>query len=282
MKLSKLASAGFGLLLGLGVLTVGTEEAEAATNFQMPFPCGQTWQGQTRSGHSPQNAVDLNRANDYGDTVVASASGTVSRVANEGNTSYGRWIEIDHGGGWTTRYAHLSVQRVPVGENVAQGETIGDVGNSGGSTGSHLHFEERYNGSAQRIDWNGSRIHYFGSRDYTSRNCGGGGNPYTAGEVCGDGYEQIDSHALGSAARIHLMYNSSNGKNCVVTLKTSDIGTATSTSAFLEVAGGSRSTDSGNYGYYAGPVREYAPGTCVQWGGSAGSESYTSPFEHCG
>ena len=78
--------------------------------FQLPFPCGQVWAGQTRTNHSPPNSVDFNRTNDIGDTVVAAASGTVTRVANEGNTSYGRWIEIAHGGGYRTRYAHLSVQ----------------------------------------------------------------------------------------------------------------------------------------------------------------------------
>ncbi|MFD1146284.1 M23 family metallopeptidase [Saccharothrix hoggarensis] len=155
-------------LVGL-VLTQG--EAVAAPAFQMPFPCGQVWEGQTRTGHSPANAVDLNRANDLGDAVVASAGGTVTRVANEGSTSYGRWIEIGHGGGWTTRYAHLSVQRVSVGQAVTRGQRIGDVGSTGGSSGPHLHFEERLNGVAQRIVFNGSQIFYWGTRNYTSRNC---------------------------------------------------------------------------------------------------------------
>ena len=146
--------------------------------FQLPFPCGQVWAGQTRSNHSPQRSVDFNRADDYGDSVVAAAGGTVTRVGNEGNTSYGRWIEIAHGGGWRTRYAHLSAQLVSVGQNVKRGQTIGRVGSTGGSTGPHLHFEERLNGSAVSAQFNGHTALYFGTRNYTSQNsCGtsGGG-----------------------------------------------------------------------------------------------------------
>jgi hypothetical protein len=150
--------------------------AFAASSFQLPFPCGQVWAGQTRTGHSPTNSVDFNRANDDGDAVVASAAGTVTRVANEGNTSYGRWIEISHGSGFTTRYAHLSVQAVSVGQAVRVGQRIGAVGNTGGSTGAHLHFEQRLNGAAVRATFNGAGALYFGTRNYTSQNsCGGAG-----------------------------------------------------------------------------------------------------------
>ena len=153
---------------------------EAATPFQLPFPCGQVWAGQTYTSHSPQNAVDFNRLNDIGDTVVASKAGTVTRVANEGNTSYGRWIEISHGSGYTTRYAHLSVQSVHVGQGVAQGQKIGNVGSTGGSTGPHLHFEERHNGVAIRASFAGLGALYFGTKNYTSQNgCGGGGGGST-------------------------------------------------------------------------------------------------------
>lgn len=281
MKLKKFFSAGAGLAISLGVLTAGAGQAAAAPDFQMPFSCGETWIGITWTDHNPQPAVDLSRSGDYGDPVVASASGTVSRVDNAGYGSYGLWIEINHGGGWRTRYAHLSTQKVSVGEHVSRGEVIGNVGDTGGVP-SHLHYEQRYNGTAQKIDFNGNQIYYYGQRNYTSNNCGGGGNPYTAKEVCGDDYGQIDSHALGNAGRVYLMYNNSNGYNCVVTLKSTNIGESTSTSAFLEVEGSSRKTDSGSYGYYAGPVRKYAASTCVKWGGSIGSESYTSGFEHCG
>ncbi|MDQ3404892.1 MAG: M23 family metallopeptidase [Actinomycetota bacterium] len=263
------------------LLIVGEGVAAAAPSFQMPFACGQVWEGSTRTSHSPANAVDFNRTNDDGDAVVASARGTVTRVANEGSTSYGRWIELDHGSGWRSRYAHLSVQRVSVGQSVSAGQLIGNVGNTGGSTGAHLHFEQLLNGSAQRIVFNGSQIFYWGSRSYTSRNNCGGGNPYTPEEACGSGYSVIDSAALGTSGRAYLLYNS-NGNNCVTTIKSVSIGTPSPVSAFLEVQGSSRVTDSGSFAYYAGPVRKAAPGTCVKWGGSVGSSTYTSPFEHCG
>lgn len=145
--------------------------------FQLPFPCGQVWAGQTRTNHSPPDAVDFNRANDYGDTVVAAAGGTVTRVANEGSVSYGRWIEIANGGGYRTRYAHLSAQYVHVGQVVHKGQKIGLVGNTGGSTGPHLHFEERLNGVAVRATFNGHTALYWGTKNYTSQNsCGTAAN----------------------------------------------------------------------------------------------------------
>jgi hypothetical protein len=151
-------------------------EAAAVPSFQMPFPCGQVWAGQTRTDHSPQNSVDFNRTDDLGDTVVAAAAGTVTRVENLGDTSYGRWIEISHGSGFTTRYAHLSVQSVSPGQTVSKGQKIGNVGNTGGSSGPHLHYEQRLNGSAVRASFDSVGALYFGTKNYTSRNgCGGTG-----------------------------------------------------------------------------------------------------------
>jgi hypothetical protein len=144
--------------------------------FQLPFPCGQVWAGQTRTGHSPQPSVDFNRSNDIGDTVVAAAAGRVTRVANTGSTSYGRWIEISHGNGYTTRYAHLSSQSVSVNQQVSQGQKIGAVGNTGGSTGAHLHYEQRHNGAAITAKFDGVSALYYGTKNYRSKNkCGGGG-----------------------------------------------------------------------------------------------------------
>jgi hypothetical protein len=140
-------------------------------NFQLPFRCGQVWAGQTRTNHSPRLSVDFNRVNDLGDTVVAAAGGRVTRVANEGNTSYGRWIEIAHGNGHRTRYAHLSSQTVSVNQSVRRGQKIGTVGSTGGSSGPHLHYEQRRDGSAVRAVFNGRTALYFGTRNYTSRNC---------------------------------------------------------------------------------------------------------------
>lgn len=274
-----LSIAGVGTLVATFLLTGGSV-ATAAPAFQLPFPCGQVWSGQTRTNHSPANAIDFNRADDSGDPVVASAGGRVARVENTGSTSYGRWIEIDHGSGWRSRYAHLSVQRVSVGQQVSRGQRIGDVGTTGGSSGPHLHFEQLLNGSAQRVVFNGSQALYWGTRNYTSQNCSGGGNPYTPEEVCGSGYSVIDSAALGTSGRVYLLYKS--GYNCVATIKNVSIGSPSPVSAFLEVQGGTRSTDSGSFSYYAGPVVKSAPGKCVKWGGSVGSASYASGFEHCG
>ena len=264
-----------------GLVVLGSApEASAAPAFQVPFPCGQVWSGQTRTGHSPANAIDFNRTGDDGDPVGASAAGTVTRVANEGSTSYGRWIEISHGSGWTTRYAHLSAQRVAVGDVVSPGQLIGNVGNTGGSTGAHLHYEQRSGSSAVRIVFNGSPALYWGSRNYTSANTCAANNPETPQAACGSGYKVIDWAALGSAGATYLLYR--DGTNCVATIKHTSIGTASATSAFLEVQGAARKTDSGSFSYYAGPVSAAAPGKCVKWGGSVGSASYTSPFEHCG
>ncbi|AVT39969.1 serine/threonine-protein kinase [Plantactinospora sp. BB1] len=112
-------------------------------------------------------------------------------------------------------------------------------------------------------------------------------NPHTPGKVCGGGYQVVDSATLtgpngAQLARVYLLYNNSNGNNCTVALKTSSVGVASQVSAYLEVQGASRRTDSGAYEYYAGPVRAKAAGVCVRWGGSAGGVSYNSSFEHCG
>ncbi len=155
---------------------LATEALTTASSFELPFPCGQVWAGQTRTNHSPTLSIDFNRANDIGDTVVASAGGVVTVVGNTGSTSYGRWVEIDHGNGYRTRYAHLNSQAVRVGQRVARGERIGTVGSTGGSTGPHLHFELRRNGVVLRPVFHGRTAFFWGTRNYTSQNtCGGGG-----------------------------------------------------------------------------------------------------------
>ncbi len=118
--------------------------------------------------------------------------------------------------------------------------------------------------------------------NYVTGGSGGGTNPHTPEEVCGSGFKVIDSAALGTAGKVYLLYNTANGQNCVATMKLTSLGQATATSAYLEVQGSARKTDSGNFAYYAGPVKASAPGKCVKWGGKAGSSAYDSPFEHCG
>lgn len=160
------------------------QEITAAPAFQLPFPCGQVWAGQTRTNHSPVNSIDFNRTDDIGDPVVAAAAGKVTRVDNEGAVSYGRWIEIDHGSGYRTRYAHLNTQNVSVGQNVTKGQKIGTVGNTGGSTGAHLHYEQRLNGTAVKPVFNGQTALFYGTKNYTSNNsCGTGGGTGVTGTV---------------------------------------------------------------------------------------------------
>jgi hypothetical protein len=98
--------------------------------------------------------------------------------------------------------------------------------------------------------------------------------------VCGSGYSVIDSHAL-TGGKIYLLYSSATGKNCVATLRTRVSGKI-SMSATLHVQGGSSSGDSGSFTYYAGPVALKAKSTCVEWGGSIASSSWTSSWSHCG
>jgi murein DD-endopeptidase MepM/ murein hydrolase activator NlpD len=140
--------------------------ASARPAFRFPLTCGYSWTGSTRTGHSPRLAIDFSRANATGWLVRASAGGTVSVVQNLGGRSYGRWIEINHGGGWRTRYAHLSSQSVRVGQKVSKGQVIGKVGSTGNSTGPHLHYEQRRDGVAASVVLGGRQVFYYGRRTY--------------------------------------------------------------------------------------------------------------------
>jgi murein DD-endopeptidase MepM/ murein hydrolase activator NlpD len=82
----------------------------------------------------------------YGAPIYAAAAGTVSFVG--GKQGYGHTVEIDHGNGLMTRYAHMSAFRAQVGQRIAPGDVIGAIGNSGRSTGPHLHFEVRIHDNA--------------------------------------------------------------------------------------------------------------------------------------
>lgn len=82
----------------------------------------------------------------WGGNVYASESGTVIISSYGWNGGYGNYIVIDHGGGYSTLYAHNSELLVSVGQEVTQGQVIAKVGSTGMSTGPHIHFEIRING----------------------------------------------------------------------------------------------------------------------------------------
>lgn len=86
----------------------------------------------------------LDVAGAIGTPVYSSADGVV--MYSDYNSGYGKMIAIDHGFGVMTRYAHLSMIRVNVGDKVKRGDHIGDLGNTGRSTGPHLHYEVEVNG----------------------------------------------------------------------------------------------------------------------------------------
>lgn len=97
----------------------------------------------TKGGSTYHQGIDIGAP--VGTTVIAAAAGEV--VISKYSYSAGNYIMIDHGSGIFTVYMHLSVRGVEVGKEVSQGQKIGEVGSTGYSTGPHLHFGVRKNGS---------------------------------------------------------------------------------------------------------------------------------------
>jgi len=97
-------------------------------------------------GHITQRSWHCHRAVDVasaeGTPIYASDSGSVV-VAGMQTGGYGKVVIVNHGNGFQTLYAHLSVISVSVGQSVAKGQRVGLMGNTGFSTGPHLHFEIR-------------------------------------------------------------------------------------------------------------------------------------------
>lgn len=91
------------------------------------------------------NGIDIAGSNIYGKPIVATRGGTVIDAGwNSGG--YGNYVMINHGDGFITVYGHMSSVAAYTGQSVSAGQLIGYVGNSGRSTGPHLHFEVRLNG----------------------------------------------------------------------------------------------------------------------------------------
>lgn len=86
----------------------------------------------------------MDMAGGYGSPVLATGDGVVKKA--DWSNGYGRLVVIQHDFGIETRYAHLSNIRVKPGQRVSRGDRIGDMGNSGRSTGTHLHYEVRVGG----------------------------------------------------------------------------------------------------------------------------------------
>ena len=108
-----------------------------SSSFRYTSGYGRRW-GRAHEG------IDM--AAPVGTPVSATGDGVVIFAGRQG--AYGNLIKIQHELGTETRYAHLSKIRVKTGQRVSQGDRIGDMGNTGRSTGPHLHYEVRVNGRA--------------------------------------------------------------------------------------------------------------------------------------
>lgn len=100
--------------------------------------------GEDRTSHF-HAGIDIDGYGQDGSPIVASAAGTV--ILAEYYGGYGNCVIIDHGNGYTTLYGHMSGFAVSVGDSVGAGQTIGYLGSTGNSTGTHCHFEIRINGA---------------------------------------------------------------------------------------------------------------------------------------
>lgn len=133
----------------------GTPEQEKPAVYQLT---PQYFAGQTGSGnfiwpttglitqYSTWYHTALDIANAGAPAILASDAGVIN-YADCINWGYGCHIIIDHGNGYQTLYGHLSNINVGIGQNVGRGDTIGIMGSTGRSTGTHLHFEIRQNGA---------------------------------------------------------------------------------------------------------------------------------------
>ncbi|MDO4832135.1 MAG: peptidoglycan DD-metalloendopeptidase family protein [Clostridia bacterium] len=127
-----------------------TSSSYVKGNGSMIWPavgCYVVTQAYGNRGYGFHLGMDIAGGNAYGKTVVAAASGTVVSAGYSG--SYGYRVVISHGNGLTTTYAHMIAGSICVspGQYVSAGSAIGKVGSTGNSTGPHLHFEVRINGS---------------------------------------------------------------------------------------------------------------------------------------
>ena len=109
------------------------------------WPTSEHWiSGYNYDEATNHRAIDI--AGSLGNPVYAADAGVVV-YAGWNNHGYGNVVMIDHGNGWQTLYAHLDSYNVDCGYYVFQGDTIASLGTTGNSSGPHLHYEMRYNGT---------------------------------------------------------------------------------------------------------------------------------------
>ena len=188
------------LTLGASVAVAGPAQAVPVPDYEMPFSCGQVWEGSTRPSHSPSAySADFNRVPDLGEPALAAAAGVVTTVTDLGNRSYGKYVVVDHGNGDTTLYAHLDALWAVPGQRVDQGTVLGRVGTSGGSSGPHLHFEERLNGKVQKPWFH--QVEFVMPRSQASQNCS---DVPVVGDWNGDGVDEPAVYRRTAASKFRL------------------------------------------------------------------------------
>ena len=208
--------------------------------FQMPVPCGQTWEASTYATHwtatdaegrkvGHPNAIDLAQRNEDGDNIsegepaLASAAGTILKVYQAGNGE--NRVFIDHGNGWRTDYIHLeSVPPLTVGQHVAQGEMVGRISNSGAEDkGMHLHYNQMKDGVPARVSFNGTMIDtYEGNPDAYNSWGTDRAEKLTSLNCPGDSFISFNQNGL----RYQLLYKPASGGVKIVRIDTDGTGAA--------------------------------------------------------
>ncbi len=193
---------------GCYVWPVGSKETliENGRETALGFPSSikiTSWFGKreapTAGASTNHGAIDISGNGTRGIyNIIASQDGVVTDVKTnciEGNPGcgggYGNYVKIDHGDGIETRYAHMFSVSVNVGDKVVKGQVLGKLGNTGRSTGPHLHFEVRDHGTKV------NPLNYVSPNDPRPTNCGEGLIP-SPNPIPGGDNKQITCLALKS------------------------------------------------------------------------------------